>query len=104
MPTSTNTLKVIVLVAVCPGSSTLVAVTVTLVVDVTGVGAVYVSVVVPLLSGPDGVPRVAPLTVGVMLHVTAAVLALPSTTAFNVDVCPSVNVLGTALRVMLTAP
>jgi hypothetical protein len=107
VPTSTTAgagLKVIVLVAVFVGSSTLVAVTVTLLVVVMGAGAVYVLVVAPLASGPEGVPRVAPATVGVKFQVTAAVVVVPVTSAFRLAVCPSVNVLGTALKVMLTAP
>jgi hypothetical protein len=87
-----------------PGSSRLEAVAVTLVVAVTGAGAVYEIVVAPLALGPTGVPMVAPATVGVKLHVTAAVVVVPVTTAFRLDVCPSVKALELALRVMVTAP
>src|ERR1017187_4739823 len=63
VPTSTNTLKVIVTLAVFVGSCKLVAVTVTLVAAVTGVGAVNEFVEVPLASGPEGGPMVAPAPV-----------------------------------------
>src|ERR1035438_4621818 len=92
-----------VTLAVLAGSCELVAVTTTLVVAVTGVGAVNEFVVVPLASGPAGGPMTAPATVGEKLQVTAA-LAAGSTNATRVAVCPSVKALELALKVMLTAP
>src|ERR1035441_7186674 len=87
VPTSTNWLKVIVTLAVLVGSCKLAAVTVTLVVAVTGVGAVHEFVEVPLASGPEGGPMVAPATVGVKLHATP-LLVVPSTSATRFAVCP----------------
>jgi hypothetical protein len=103
VPTSTNWLKVIVTLAVFVGSAELVAVMVTLVVLVTGVGAVKEFVVVPLASGPTGGPKTAPATAGVKLQVTAALLA-GSTSATRFAVCPSVKAVELVLKVMLTAP
>src|ERR1022692_2114863 len=103
MPTSTNTLKVIVTLAVFVGSCKLAAVTVTLVAAVTGVGAVNEFVEVPLASGPEGGPMVAPATAGVKLHATP-LLVVPSTSATRFAVCPSVKALELVLKVMLTAP
>src|ERR1035441_10910925 len=100
VPTSTNWLKVIVTLAVLVGSCKLAAVTVTLAAAVTGVGAVYEFVEVPLASGPAGGPMVAPATVGVKLHITPVLVPAPVTSATRFAVCPSVNVLGTALKVM----
>jgi hypothetical protein len=87
-----------------PGSSRLEAVAVTLMAAVTGAGAVYEIVVVPLALGPTGVPTMAPATVGLKVHVTAAVVIVPVTSAFRFDVCPSVRALELALKVTLTAP
>jgi hypothetical protein len=104
VPTSTNTLKVIVTLAVFVGSCKLVAVTVTLVAAVTGVGAVNEFVEVPLASGPEGGPMVAPATAGVKLHSTPVLVPAPSTSATRFAVCPSVKALELVLKVMLTAP
>src|ERR1035441_2724089 len=104
VPTSSNTLKVIVTLAVFVGSARLVAVTVTRAEVATGVGAMYEFVEVPLASGPDGGPMVAPVTVGVKVHVTPVLVPAPSTSATRFAVCPSVKALELVLKVMLTAP
>jgi hypothetical protein len=71
---------------------------------VTGVGAVYEFVEVPLASGPAGGPMVAPAMVGVKLQITPVLVPAPVTSATRFAVCPSVNALEVVLKVMVTAP
>ena len=92
-----------VALSVWDGSCKLVTVTVTVVIVLTGEGALYEFVVVPAgvrarrrTDGGSG-------DVGVKLHDTPALVA-PVTRAFRLAVCPSDRVLGWMLSVTITAP